>query len=192
MAQDKILPGYPQSIGAKIQSVTDHYGPVSYNNVTGDVYSIVGTQNQGGFDKVIGGPTLSGIYQVDAILGSGAVGVGAPTVTLRWSALYLGAVIGVTITSGGTYVSPTVPTVTFAAAPAGGITATGTAIMNGAGTAVVGVNITNPGKGYVSPPTVTFSGGTAATGTATISIPGEVASGTDLSSEVVRLEMIMY
>ena len=65
-----------------------------------------------------------------------------------------GAVTGVTITS-----SPAgytgVPTVTFAAAPSGGTTATGTAVVTGG--VVTGVNITTPGSGYTSAPSVTFS-----------------------------------
>ncbi len=50
------------------------------------------------------------------------------------------------------------PTVTFAAPPAGGITATGTATINASGE-VTGVAITDPGEGYTtaSPPTATFS-----------------------------------
>jgi hypothetical protein len=50
-----------------------------------------------------------------------------------------------------------VPTVTFSAPPAGGTTATGTAIVNGQ--KVTSVTLTNPGSGYTSPPTLSFSGG---------------------------------
>ncbi|MFP5041210.1 pectinesterase family protein [Parasediminibacterium sp. JCM 36343] len=70
------------------------------------------------------------------------------------STLTSGAVSNVTVTS-----SPTgytgVPTVTFAAAPAGGITATGTAIVTGG--IVTAVTITNAGAGYTTAPSVTFS-----------------------------------
>jgi autotransporter-associated beta strand protein len=79
-----------------------------------------------------------------------------------------GTVSAVTITAGGAgYTSA--PTVTFSAAPAGGITATGIATISGG--AVTGVTITNPGSGYTAAPTVTFTGGgftTAATATSTI------------------------
>ncbi len=55
--------------------------------------------------------------------------------------------------------------VTFSA-PSSGITATGTAIVtNGV---IVGVNLTNDGSGYTSAPTVSFTGGTGASGTALI------------------------
>ena len=66
------------------------------------------------------------------------------------------SVASATITAGGSsYTSA--PTVTFAAAPAGGITATGTATLSG--DAVASITITNPGNGYTSAPAITFSGG---------------------------------
>ena len=77
------------------------------------------------------------------------------------------SVASTTITAGGSsYTSA--PTVTFSAAPAGGITATGTATLSG--DAVASITITNPGNGYTSAPTITFSGGggSGATATATM------------------------
>ena len=66
------------------------------------------------------------------------------------------SVASATVTAGGSgYTSA--PTVTFAAAPAGGITATGTATITG--DAVSAITITNPGNGYTSAPAITFSGG---------------------------------
>lgn len=66
------------------------------------------------------------------------------------------AVASVQITNGGTgYTSA--PTVTFSAPPAGGTTATGTAVITG--NTVSSVTITNPGSGYTSAPTISFSGG---------------------------------
>lgn len=189
MAQDKILAGYEQSIGAKLQMVVDHFGPTSYNSTTGDIYPATNV-NRGGFDRVSGGPSLSGTYQAVPIIGIGNVGAGVPTVALRWYALSIGNVISTTITAGGTYTG-TAPTVTFSAAPTGGVTATGVAVLNTGGTAVIGITITNPGKGYVTAPTITFSAG-GATATAALSIAGEVANGTNLSAEAVRLEMLMY
>ncbi|MBV8901663.1 MAG: hypothetical protein JOY92_16305, partial [Verrucomicrobia bacterium] len=81
-----------------------------------------------------------------------------------------GIVGSVTITNGGSgYTSA--PTVTFGAAPTGGTTATGTAVL-GSGS-VGSVTVTANGSNYTSAPTVTFgappSGGTTATGTAVIS-----------------------
>lgn len=65
-----------------------------------------------------------------------------------------GAVTGVTITSSPTGYTA-VPTITFTAAPSGGTTATGTAIVTGG--VVTGVTITNAGAGYTTAPTLTFS-----------------------------------
>ena len=72
-----------------------------------------------------------------------------------------------TVTAAGSSYS-SVPTVAFSAAPAGGITATGTATV--ASNAVTAITITNPGNGYTSAPTVTISGGggSGATATATL------------------------
>lgn len=76
-----------------------------------------------------------------------------------------GGVGGATITNGGSYA--VAPTVTFGAPPAGGVQATGTPVMIGTSPTmqVVGIAMTQWGKGYTSVPTVTFSGG-AATATA--------------------------
>jgi hypothetical protein len=78
-----------------------------------------------------------------------------------------GGIGGATVLSGGAYTPPTVPTVTFDP-PAGTLggysaTATGTAIMNAAGTAVTGIAMTSWGAGYTTGPNITFapSGATA-------------------------------
>lgn len=84
-----------------------------------------------------------------------------------------GAVNAVTITNGGGGYnsSPSTPTVTFSAPPAGGTTALGT--VNISGGAITSVTITDPGSGYTSAPTVTFStGAPTATATATIGPSG--------------------
>ena len=59
------------------------------------------------------------------------------------------------ITNGGSGYG-SVPTVTFGAAPSGGTTATGIAVVGSQGN-ISSVFVTNPGSGYVTPPTVTFS-----------------------------------
>lgn len=79
----------------------------------------------------------------------------------------VGEVNGTTVGTAGTgYTSA--PTVTFSAAPAGGVTATGIAVLSGGG--VASITITNPGSGYTSAPTISFSGGggSGAAATATI------------------------
>ncbi|TDH23959.1 T9SS type A sorting domain-containing protein [Segetibacter sp. 3557_3] len=71
-----------------------------------------------------------------------------------FTTLSAGAVGAVSITaSPGGFTVP--PTVTFSAAPLGGTTATGTAILtNGV---VTGVNITNAGSGYTTAPSITWN-----------------------------------
>lgn len=73
------------------------------------------------------------------------------------------SVDSVTIGAGGTgYVAPTV---VFGAAPAGGVTATGT-VQSLAGV-ITGVTITNPGSGYLVAPSVTITGAPGSGATAT-------------------------
>lgn len=78
-----------------------------------------------------------------------------------------GRVGSVTIGAGGTGYIPAETTVTFSAPNiAGGIQATGTAVISGG--VVTGVTITNAGSGYTSAPTVTIaSSGSGANATAT-------------------------
>lgn len=64
-----------------------------------------------------------------------------------------GAVVGANVTSGGNYSSP--PSVTFDAAPLGGVTAQGAAVMTG--TAVTGINLTQWGVAYNGAPNITFT-----------------------------------
>ena len=59
------------------------------------------------------------------------------------------------ITGGSSYTS--VPTAVFTAAPTGGRTAKGTAVISGG--AVTGVTITDGGAGYTTGPTISFTGG---------------------------------
>ena len=72
--------------------------------------------------------------------------------------LKVGQVVAVRVTAGGTLYGIT-DTVAFDAAPAGGVTATGTLVVVGG--AITGVAITNPGAGYLVAPTATI---TTATG----------------------------
>ncbi len=74
------------------------------------------------------------------------------------------SVASTTVTAGGSNYS-SVPTVTFSAPPAGGVTATGTATVSSQ--AVTAITITNPGNGYTSAPTITISGGGGSGATAT-------------------------
>ena len=67
-----------------------------------------------------------------------------------------GRVTAIGVVTGGTgYTS--VPTAVFTAAPTGGRTAKGTAVISGG--AVTGVTITDGGAGYTTGPTISFTGG---------------------------------
>ena len=88
-----------------------------------------------------------------------------------------GTVDSVTVGAGGS--GYTAATVTFSAPPSGGTLATGTVTVTGG--AVTAVVITNPGSGYLTPPTVTIAGdGTGATGTAVLGTTAGADWGTNL------------
>ena len=196
---EKVLKGYADVIGKHALVISDHTGPASYTTggetlgrSSAPYKPFLGLRT---VDMLLCNDlTISGNYLVQSqsvVGGGGSSAYGK----LKW--LY-GAggggsgVQSVTITAAGTYTGTT-PSVTFAAAPAGGTTATGIAILNGAGTAVIGVLITNPGAGYLTAPAVTFGAG-GANGTAVLNASGaagtEVASGTNLSGETVRITAI--
>ena len=85
----------------------------------------------------------------------------------------------ITITNAGSGYT-TAPSVTFAAAPTGGITATGYAVLDNGQPittgAVTSIVLTKPGQGYTTAPTITLAG--AATATCTIVLtPALSASG---------------
>ena len=73
--------------------------------------------------------------------------------------LKVGQVEGVVVTNGGTGYTQGAAAV-FAAAPAGGVTATGT--VNVAAGVITSVALTNPGAGYLTAPAVSVAGGAAA------------------------------
>lgn len=77
-------------------------------------------------------------------------------------------VASATVGTAGTGYVQSSTTVTFSAAPAGGVTAQGTAVVTAG--AITGITITNPGQGYTAPPTITIAGaGTGAAATAVLS-----------------------
>ena len=104
----------------------------------------------------------------------GGEGVASVTISGTWSG-FTGASTTVTFSA------PQLP---------GGVTATGTAVINGGG-AVTGVTITEKGSGYTSAPTVTIAdsdGGAETTGTATAVLTtdsGDVGSSTNQENAIV-------
>ena len=187
---DTALNSYPIG-GGKIIPV-DHTGPASYttggetlgttNNMTG--ISVVGL---GSLDMVLGSGSLtdSGTYSVAAQ----PTGLGSrKTFKLIWSVTGVAqGVIQVTSSGGSGMTAGTYPLV-FVNTGTGGTGAAGTVTVSTS--AVTAINITNPGSGYTSAPTVSAAtGGTPPTLTAVIGsiTGGQVASGTNLSAETVRL-----
>jgi hypothetical protein len=175
--------------GGRTKSVTmDHSGPASYT-LGGEVLG----QAKGGGPNVFGlagfysvipcGPSLSGNYNVETLYGGTGV---RSAVNLRWR--YAGSgtgVIGVGVFGGSGMTPGTYPLV-FSGG--GGTGASGTITVTSS--AVTAINLTSPGDGYSSTPTVTAAtGGTPPTLQATIggNAGGEVAAGTNLLAEVVRL-----
>ncbi len=96
-------------------------------------------------------------------------------------------VASVTVAAGGSgYANST--TVTFSAPPAGGVTATGTMTRGSstAGRPITSINITNPGSGYTSAPTIFLGntgGGSGASFTVNLSnIPTNVVTGINVTN----------
>jgi hypothetical protein len=80
-----------------------------------------------------------------------------------------GSVTSVTVNDGGTGYAADA-TISFSAAPTGGITATGTPVIVGG--VITGITITNPGYGYTSAPSISVSSGGSANFTAVIANAG--------------------
>jgi hypothetical protein len=94
----------------------------------------------------------------------------APLTTIVNQEIYpmYGGVGGALVTAGGTYAAA--PAVTFAAPPAGGVTALGFPVMTGTAPnlTISSIAMTNWGSGYTSVPAVTISGGGGGAATAIV------------------------
>jgi hypothetical protein len=125
-------------------------------NGGGNVYSNVLVFQTGGFTWAPVGN-----------LGSAGSGVGSVTITVQGS-LYNSVGVGAgpiavpALNQGSGYT--VAPVVTFSGpTETGGVTATGTATLNGTG-GVASITVTLPGSGYTAAPTVSFSAGTLGVG----------------------------
>ena len=90
--------------------------------------------------------------------GTGYTTTNVPTVTVsaggsKWTAVVGGAVSGTTVGTAGANYS-LIPNVFFSAPPAGGVQATGYAVMSSG--ALSSITMVNPGAGYTSAPTITI------------------------------------
>lgn len=127
---------------------------------------VVGAPNIAGGVQATGVATLTG-GEVDSITvtnkGNGytsaTVTISAPTAPGGTQAtaipVFSGSVTSITVASGGT--GYTTATAVFSAPESSdGVTATGTVTTDGS--AITGITITNPGSGYLIPPTITIGG----------------------------------
>ena len=155
--QDPVLQGnYTEIIerGVKITQTTKN----SAHPATGDRWAREKSKKQSEFKNQL---------EWDAINGIAAAGAGTGSVSV------------VTLFAGGNYSAA--PTVAFSA-PTSGTTATGTVVMTGS--MVSSVTITNAGTGYVSPPAITFVGGTGTGASAYCYIAGVARASAGLVSMI--------
>lgn len=177
------VPGYTDIIGKHGIWIGDHTGPLSY--LTGGetvLPQYFGLRSIDYLNTV--GLSLSGNYFVYGQMPSTGSRLSA---MLRWFYSGVGSqgIDGIFIATAGS--GQTNGTFTVAAN-----SGTGTIQVVIAGGAITSVRVLNPGS-YSAPPTFTIAeGGTPGTVTATIGSPAgiEVAPGTNLSAETVRLEVI--
>jgi hypothetical protein len=173
------LQGYPDYVGKRFNFAGYGNGPASYV-ATGDPIALPRFNNY--IDVVFPALSVSGAYRVEAL----PSGYGPrQTWSLLWSGV-LGTVASVAQNAAGT-----------------GMTA-GTYIVNATGGGGAGAQISvtvltattiatpvvlNAGVGYTSAPTFTLTGtgGTPATLTATLTTAGPVAPTTNLSGETVQI-----
>lgn len=191
---------YPSAqVGEFRQALLYASGPASYSTTAGDpVYNP-------GANEYINVPTStrtqSGNYNVDfqpTAVGYNNIRAGAPSPsqsgwTARWSFTNLNGGSGVASVTGTGQSGMTVGTyaLTIAAPPTGGTQAVGSITVLTATTFTT--NISNPGSGYTTAPTVSAAtGGTPPTLTAHLSVAGaEVAAGANLSAELIQFGAVI-
>ena len=169
----------------------DHVGPASYTTGGETLGNTSSTSGQaavglGSLDLVItAGVSNSGNYY----LRSKSAGTGIrKSFFLLWFAAGFTEGVNLVTGSGGSGMTVGTYALSFTNTGTGGTGAAGTITVLTATTYTI--SVTNPGSGYTSAPTVSAAtGGTPPTLTATIGAVsgGEVASGTNLSGETVRL-----
>lgn len=120
-----------------------------------------------GVNSITIGTPGTGYTSAPAVGFSGGAGTGAAGTAVLTNG------ITATLGAGGTgYTSA--PTVVIAAPPAGGVQATATCALTS--TAVSSITVTNPGKGYLTAPAISFTGGGGTGATATAALTGRVDS----------------
>lgn len=110
---------------------------------------------------------VSNVTVANGGTGFGAAKGNVTSVAVTNPGLYSNGVTAIAIANGGRYNGTQVPTVTITGGGGTGATATAVVTGTGANRKVTGVTITNPGTGYTTAPTVTFSAATGGTRPAT-------------------------
>ena len=169
--------------------IVEHTGPASYvqGGESWPQQSVYGGPNSlglSGINWTSSALSYSGNYRADPVYGGGGTRQNSK---LKWT--YSGAAgNGVVEVSGTGGSGMTAGTYALSFSGGGGSGAAGTITV--ATGSITSITITNPGTGYTSAPTVSAAtGGTPPTLTALIGGVGgqEVAAGTNLSGETVRL-----
>lgn len=173
------LQGYPDYVGKRFIFAGYGTGPASYL-ATGDPLPFPRYNNY--IDIVFPSRSISGAYLIEAV----PSGYGSrQTWSLLWSGV-AGTVASLAIAGAGTGQTP--GTYIVAATGGGGSGATASIVVAGGGTVTATPTIVTAGQGYATAPTFTLAaGGTPATFTATLTVLGPVASGTNLSGQTVQL-----
>lgn len=172
------LHGYPDYVGKRFIWAGYGNGPASYVP-TGDQLFFPRYDNY--IDTVSGSTSISGNYTVRAQPSS----YGARA---SWFLLWAGVAGGVaSLAIAGAGTGQTPGTYLVPATGGGGSGAVASIVVAGGGTVTATPTIVSGGIGYTSAPTFTLAaGGTPATFTATLTVAGPVASGTNLSQEVIQ------
>jgi hypothetical protein len=172
------LHGYPDYIGKRFAFAGYGNGPSSYV-ATGDPIVLPRYDNY--IDVIFSALSVGGAYEVKALPQSFG---NRATQTLVWSGV-LGTVASVAQNVAGTGQTPGTYIVN---ATGGGGSGAQISVVVATATTLGAIKVLNAGVGYTSAPTFTLaSGGTPATLTATLTVAGPVAPGTDLSAQVVQI-----
>lgn len=177
--QVTFLHGYPDYVGKRFTFAGYGNGPASYV-AAGDPVVLPRYGNY--VDIVFPARSVSNLYAIAAA----PTGYGPrQTWNLFWVTL-AGAVASLAIAGAGSGQTP--GTYLVAATGGGGSGAVASIVVAGGGTVTATPTIVSAGVGYGSAPTFTLAaGGTPATFTATLSVAGPVAAGTNLSAETIQI-----
>lgn len=165
--------GYPDYVGKRFIYLGSGKGPATYVT-SGDPIVLPRYNNY--IDNIIDAVTIGGAYAIKGI----PLGLGPrANWVLQWSGV-LGTVASLAIAGAGSAQTP--GTYLVSATGGAGSGAVASIVVAAGGTVTAIPTIVNAGVGYTSAPTFTLAaGGTPATFTASLTVAGPVAAGTNLS-----------